>query len=430
MNESYRKEIMPDVSLTSVKTDKFKTGFMSITIMTPINKKTAALNALLPSVLRRGTLAHPGIESIGEALDELYGARIEPQIRKKGEYQCIGFWAEFVDDDFLPKGENVLEKVTALMGEILLSPNTSGGRLKSEYVADEKEKLLDEIKGVLNDKRQYSVMRLTELMCENEPYGVFKLGSSEAVSKITAASLTKHYRELIAHSSVEVFYCGSAGHHRVESAVREAIADLPRFGAPRLPETVVLYAPPKGTVREIEERFDVTQGKLAVGFRVGEAMKRPDYAALMVFNAVYGGAVTSKLFMNVREKLSLCYFASSALERFKGIMIVSSGIEFENYRKALDEILGQLDAVKRGEIEDWELNGGRQAVINSMKTVMDDQRRLENFYFDRKLMGIECTPEDMAALAACVTKEDVVKAASGVMADTVYFLTGKGEEAE
>lgn len=430
MSELYRKEIMPDVNLTSIKTDKFKTGFMSLMIMTPINKKTAALNSLLPSVLRRGTLAHPGIESIAEALDELYGARIEPQVRKKGEYQCIGFCAEFADDDFLPKGENVLEKTAALMGEILLMPNTSGGKLKNEYVADEKEKLIDEIKGAVNDKRQYAVMRLTELMCENEPYGVYKLGTAEAVSKITAASLTKHYRELIAHSEIEVFYCGSAEHSRVESAVREAISDLPRFGVQRLPETKVLYAPPGGEVKEIKEELDVTQGNLAVGFRIGEAMKRPDYAAIMVFNAVYGGAVTSKLFMNVREKLSLCYFASSAIEKFKGIMVVSSGIKFENYKTALDEITKQLDAVKRGDIDAQELNGGRQAVVNSLKTVMDSQRRLENFYFEQRLMGIECTPEDMAALAACVTVDDIVKVASGVAVDTVYFLTGKGEKVQ
>ena len=425
MQNIYKKQILPDVNLTSVKTDKFKTGYFSVMLLTPLSKKTASLNALLPSVLRRGTLRHPSMESIARALDELYGAQIEVQVRKKGEYQCIGFCAGFADDDFLPPGENVLEKVAGLVGEILLTPNTSGGRLRGDFVNGEKERLLDELKAAINDKRQYSVNRMLELMCQGESYGVYKLGDPDSMKKITAAALTKHYKQLLATAKIEIFYCGAAENDRVENAFLEAFSALPRMGAEPLPETEVLLAPKKASVRTVHEAFDVTQGKLAIGFRLGDAMKAPNYAAITVTNALFGGAVTSKLFMNVREKLSLCYFASSMMDKMKGIMVVSSGIEFSKYDEALSEIMAQLQAVKDGDIEPWELEGAKQAVINSLRMTMDSQRGLETFYFDYGLLGVPYGPEDMAALASCVTKEEVMAVAAGIEPDLIYFLTGE-----
>ena len=430
MESVIRKQLMPHTFLTYVHTGKFKTGCLSISLVTQLRHDTAAKNALLPKVLRRGTSRHPDLDSLAEALDNLFGARIEPVVRKKGELHCIGFFSDFVSDEFMPAGENILEQVATLMGEMLLSPNTSGGQLLSKYIDSEKSVLIDEIRAGINDKRRYSVNKLVELMFNDEDYGTNKLGSETSARAITASALTKHYRKVISSSRIEVFYCGSAPYDRVSAAVSDALATLPRNDQIDNSTTNVLLAPPAEHPRSHTERLDVTQGKLAVGFRLGQCMRAPNYAALMVFNALYGGSVTSKLFLNVREKLSLCYFASSMLEKHKGIMIVSSGVDFDKYREALDEILVQLQAVQKGEISDWELTSARRAVVTSIKTALDKPSGLEELYFDQAVSDIKCTPDELAALAETVRKEDVQKIAAGVQADTIYFLNGPGGDVD
>ena len=427
MRDVFQKEIMRGVRLTCVTEYKFKTGCLSITLLTQLEKSTAAMNAVLPAVLRRGTARHPDMESIAAVLDELYGVRIEPVVRKKGEIQCIGFYSDFPDDAFIPSDGRVLEKTADLMGELFLSPATSGGRLRAEYVDGERENLINDIRAEVNDKRRYSIMRLSELMCRGERYGVSKLGSLSDAAKISVATLTKHYRKVIAESEIEIFYCGAAEPARVERALLSALAMLPRVEKSNPPVTEVKYDVKNDAPKYFEDKLDVTQGKLAIGYRLGEMMKKPNYAVMMVMNAVFGGSVTSKLFLNVREKLSLCYFASSMIDRHKGIMMVSSGIEFSKYDQALSEIRAQLDKVRNGEIEDWELDSAKRAVVTSILTSMDEPGGLESLYLDRAISGVTIMPEGLAGLVDVVTKEEVMAAANSVKEEAVYFLRGEDE---
>ncbi len=424
MQEVVRKQIMPDAYLTYVKTDKFKTCCLSMNLITKLDSETASKNALLPRVLLRGTTTYPDMESINNHLDELYGARIIPMVRKKGEMHCIGFLADFIDDDFVPMGENVLEKTTALVGEMLLSPNTHGGLLITEYVDSEKKNLIDDIRAAINDKRRYSLDRLFELMCRDEPFGINRLGNENTAETITTHSLTKHYKHLLSSSRIEVFYCGAHDEARVENAVRTALAILPRSEPVQEVSTDVHVHADSKQAHTFTDHMEVNQGKLSVGFRLGKAMLSPNYAALLVFNALYGGSVTSKLFANVREKLSLCYYASSLIEKHKGIMAVVSGVEFTKFETAQNEILAQLDAIKNGDISDWELTSAKRAVITSIKSTMDKPIGLEELFFDQAIAFVKITPDETAALVDGVTRDEIMDIASGVELDTVYYLTG------
>ncbi|MGM9520914.1 MAG: EF-P 5-aminopentanol modification-associated protein YfmF [Oscillospiraceae bacterium] len=429
MQKVYQKRIMRGVNLTCVNAIKFKTGCISVTLMTRLDKKTASMNAVLPYVLRRGTAGCPDMEALSAVLDDLYGARIVPVVRKKGEVQCIGFYADFPDDAFVPGTGNILEKTAKLMGEMLLSPATSGGRLKAEYVDSERRNLMDDIRAEINDKRLYAARRLTEHMFKGESYGVGKLGTLADASKISVQTLTKHYKELIASSAIEIFYCGAEEPEKVEHIMREALAALPRVGDCEIPQTAVSTKNWEAQPRYFSEKLDVTQGKLVMGYRLGEAMKNPNHAAFMVFNAVFGGAATSKLFMNVREKLSLCYEISSGLDRHKGVMVVSSGIEFSKYDEALSEITKQLEAVKNGELEDWELDGAKKAVMTAIYSSIDEPVGLESMYLDRTMLGLTAKPSELAALVSEVTAQDVAEIASCVRLDSIFFLTGEDEDA-
>ncbi len=419
---------MPNVVLTCLQTAKFKTGCLSINLLTPLNRETASKNALIPMVLCRGTASLPDMAAISSRLDSLYGARIKPVVRKKGEIQVIGLYADFADDAFIPEESSILEHISELMGEMLLMPKTHGGLLLREYVESERDKLLELIRGRINDKRSYSMQRLFEQMCSMEDYSADKLGSESEAENITVPELARHYHDTLSVSPIEVFYCGSAEPSRVKTAVTAALASLPRSDEEPDLGTDIRMNSMEEKPRYFEDEMQVTQGKLAIGFRLGECMDDPNTAAIKVFNAVFGGSVTSKLFMNVREKLSLCYFASSFADLHKGILAVSSGIEFDKYDAALSEIISQLEAVKNGEISDYELSAAKSGIASDYRTVADSPGALEDFYLNQALIGPDCSPSELAALAEEITVAEIVRIAKGVECDAIYFLRGAKEE--
>ena len=426
--EFNRTELMPGVFLSHLRSDKFKTACMSVTLLTQLRRETAAMNAVIPFVLRRGTTRYRDMEQLSRRMDELYGAAVEPVVRRIGEIQCIGFYGSFPEPDYLPGGEALLGDTCALMAQLLLDPVTRGGLLLPQYVDSEREKLLDIIRSRMNDKRSYALTRCIEEMCCYEDFAVSRFGSESEAENIHYKKLTRHYRELIQTCPVEIFYCGKTDFKAVSAAMSDAFSAMPRGEIDYDIGTDLRMNAVEDHVRFVEEEMDVTQGKLVLGFRLGECMEEPDIPALYVFNAVYGSGATSKLFMNVREKLSLCYYASSAVYLHKGIMLVSSGIEFDKLDAARDEILAQLDSVRRGEITDDELRSAKKSVASDLRAVQDSIGELEGFYLSQALDGLDYGPAELAALAEDVTKEDVQAIAESIECDLIYFLKGSGEE--
>ena len=420
--EVTRTKLAEGVYLTYLPAQKFKTSLLSAQFVTPLREETASAYALLPSVLRRGTVSCPDMGSLSARLDELYGARIETTVRKKGENQCVGFVASLIDDSFAPGGEKLLEPVAELLGELICDPVTERGRFVPSYFESEKTNLLDAIRSLVNDKRDYADSRLLREMCAGEPYGIPRLGGEAGAESVQPKQLYALYQELISTARLELIYSGSAPQRRVEQALLSALAALPRDQV----RDIALYRPhpARQEVLRVEESLDVTQGKLGMGFACGS----DDYAAMMVGNTLFGGSSNSKLFMNVREKLSLCYYASSLYHRQKRLITVSSGIEFQNFQRAYDEILAQLEAVKNGKLEDWEMEGAQSTLLNAYASMVDSQGKLENFYLGQAATGQSETPEELADQVREVTGERVHRAMETVRLDTVYFL--RGEEAQ
>lgn len=425
-----RKEIMPDVWLSCLETDKFKSDCLSINLLTQLDRGTISKNALLPRVLLRGTIMHPDMDSINAVCDELYGARVIPCVRKHGEILAMGFYAGFIPERFTPDHSKLLEPVTALLGELLLFPATKGGLLKKEYVESEKQKLIDDIRSIVNDKRYYATSKAIENMCAYEDYGCDEMGSEESAAAVNYIDLTRHYRNLLQTCPIEIFYCGSSNAKKVEYALKDALATLPRGEIDYEIGTDIRMNSITEDPRYFTEELDVTQGKLVMGWRLGQCMEEPDFAAIRVFNALYGSGVSSKLFLNVREKLSLCYYASSSVDRHKGIMLVSSGINFDKYDEAKNEILAQLQAVKDGDFSDADLNSAKQAVASGLLGMMDSPGSLESYYLSQTLLGLDYSPEECATLCEETTREDILSVASGLELDTVYFLKGYENEEE
>ena len=418
-----REQILENTYLTCLPSEKFKTGFLSAQMILPLAEETAALDALLVNVLNRGTQRYPSMEAVSARLDELYGARLEPTVRKIGESHVVGLAASCVDDRFLSGEERLLEPLADLMGEMLLRPTQEDGGFVESYVDSERNNLVDLIESEINEKRAYASKRLIQEMCAGEPFGVSRLGAAAQAGAITRADLDGHYRTVLPRARLELFYCGSAPEERVKGLFRRAFADRPQGEPYALPPVSRRRAPAQP--RLVEEAMDVSQGKLCLGFRA----EGDDIPAGMLMSAMFGGTSNSKLFLNVREKLSLCYYASSAYYRRKGLLTVSSGIEFANYQRAVDEIFAQLEALRRGDWEEWELAGARSALLNSLRMMEDSAGAMEDFHMQQAVAGEVESLQALASAIEEVTPERVMAAAGQVRADTIYFLKGKEGQA-
>ena len=415
--------IADGVYLTCLPAQKFKTSLLSAQFVTPLTESSAAPLALLPAVLRRGTVRFPDLGALSAELDRLYGAHLDYTVRKKGENQCVGFVSSFIDDTYAPGGEKLLEPMAALLGELICAPVTRSGRFLPAFVESERTNLVDAIRSMINDKREYADLRLMQEMCAGEPYGISRYGDEKSAEKINSQKLYAAYTELLSSARLELFYSGSAAPERVEATLLDAFSALPRELV-RKTEYAGAHTP-RQAVRTVMEELDVSQGKLGMGFACGS----DDPTALLMGNTLFGGSSNSKLFLNVREKLSLCYFASSMFHRSKNLITVSSGIELENYQKAFDEIMLQLRAVQNGELEDWELDGARSTLLNSYASMGDSQAKLENFYLGQAATGQQESPDTLAEAVREVTPSRIMDAMKTVSLDTVYFLKGK-ESAE
>lgn len=420
---------MPGVCLTAVRTDKFKSSYWSLRLLTPLKRDTAALNALLPFVLRRGTAQLPDMTSFSAALDELYGGAIEPAVRKCGDMQCIGFEASFLDDACVPDGTNILEQAAALLGDLLLHPATKNGRLRQDYVLSERKNLIQMIRSSRNDKRQYARERLVEEMFAGEDYAVGRFGTVEQAEKINVTKLFSQYQTLLEQSPIELFYCGSAPAKRVELAWREALMGLPR-GMERYPVETDAHRPPERDPRDFREQMDVAQGKMELGFRIGFGLGDEMYPAMLVLNAMFGGTTTSRLFLHVREKLSLCYYASSTLVSLKGLVLVACGVDPANFEAAKGEILDQLAQLQRGEFTTEEFLAARKSVVSTLRSAQDEQGRMCSYWLMDRAAGEPFDLDQLILQVEDVTEGMAAAAAMELRLDGVYYLSGPEQKEE
>ena len=351
-------------------------------------------------------------------------------MRRLGEIQSIGLYASIPEGEVLPDKKDSLSDAAELMGQILLSPATRGGLFLPDYVESEKEKMIDTIRSRINDKRGYATIRCMEEMCCYEDFAVGRFGTEDDCRSINYKKLSRRYKELLQQSPVEVFYCGRAEDKTVRRAVKDALATMPRGEIDYDIGTDVRMNAVEAEPRFVEEQMDVTQGKLVMGFRLGEIMDDPDHAAIHVFNSIFGGSSSSKLFMNVRERLQLCYYASSGINLQKGLMIVSSGIAFDKLDETRDEIFAQLEEIRKGKVTELELNTAKAGVASDLRSAMDSQGTLEGFYLSQTLMGLDYGPMELSELVQDVTLEDVIEVAKSVECDLIYFMSGEDQEDE
>ena len=417
-----RSQIAKGAYFTLLKTEKFKAGLISVLFLSALDEKTAAVNALFPQVLLRGCEKFPNMTALARRKKSVYDTGLGATIYNIGENQVYGFNLDVLNDRYSIDGMKITEEATDLLLDVITSPVTENGAFKAEYVESEKKRLTDRINAQKNNKNAYAVNRCTEEMCRGERYGISEIGTVETVSAATPESIYSAYKRALKCARLEIVAVGS-----FDASLKDKFAEaFSRFEREpeALCETEILRAP-RGAVRRFTEKQKVTQGKLVIGFRTGSVISDADYAATALAVEIYGGSPISKLFMNVREKKSLCYYCSASPDGTKGIMTVRSGIDFSKYEAAKDEIYRQLELMKNGEITENEFEGAKKTLINSIRERSDDPGAMRGWYLGRLISGAKQTTEEYIDEINRVTMDQVKEKAAGFLPDLEYFLKGE-----
>lgn len=375
--------------------------------------------ALLPMVLRRGTRRFPDMKAIHRHLEDLYGTSLVSDVVKTGEWHSVKFRLEVVNDRFLPGEKGVGREALRFLRELIEEPRLVGGAFDPGYLEQEKHNLRRTIEALIDDKGQYALERCIREMCSREEFRRYELGDVAELDGIDSPGLTAAYREWVSDHPLDLYVSGDIDVRAVQDLFREVFAN------PR-PGKYVLRPPPPpvpvGEVRTVEERMEVNQGKLVLGFRHGVTYREGDLEAMVMMNGILGSFSHSKLFQNVREKASLAYDAHSTLEKTKGLLFVLSGIAVENYQKALDIILAQVRALEAGEISEHEMVATRESFLNHLTLMEDSPSDLMEVDRVWRLHERDFSlPAYREALKA-VSRDRIVAAAARLKLDTIYFL--------
>ncbi len=419
---NYNKiNIKEGINLHIIPTNKFKTNLLSIFITTPLSRQTVTKNALIPTILRRGSNNLKTQEEISKYLEEMYGASFDCGIEKIGDNHVIKFYLETINDTYLPDNETILKASIETLIDIVFNPKIENEKFDKIYLDTEKENLRQIIEGKIDNKAVYSLNRCIEEMYKNKPYGLYKFGYAEDLEAIDEEKLYNTYKTLISESKIDIFISGKVEIKQVEDIIKQN--NQIRKLNDRKPQYISSGQRPesKENINEVTESMQITQGKLVLGLEVQTNDLEEKYVAL-VYNAILGGGASSKLFQNVREKASLAYTAGSNYIKQKDNIFIRCGIEIKNYQKALQIIKQQLQDIQKGEFSEEELENAKTTIISTIKFIPDEQDTEITYYFGQELANTKISFEEYIDKINSITKEQIVKLAQDVAINTIYFL--------
>lgn len=420
------KKILTDgVSYSYIETNRFKTSLISVGFYLPLSTDNAA-NSLCLSLMRSGTREFPDLYSFNRKLASLYGASISSWTAKNGDRLEMRLNLTVNSDRFSLNGEKLVLKAGKLLCDMVFGRYEDGSDYTEEVFCREKRLLCEKISSALNEKRTYARAQCEELMCETEPYGFAVDGTLEDAEKLTQDDVKKAVARLIETSFISVIVISDSEPAEFADEFTKRILSVKRSYS-ALPQNTVRAA--GDTCREKNEKMPVAQGKLVIGFRTNTAIGNDrETVPTLVMTDIFGGGPHGKLFCNVREKLSLCYYCAARATRSKGIILVDSGVEENNMKAAEAAILEQFGDMQNGNFTDSEFEASKRSLIDMIRSAESDQPTLLHWYAARALDENGMTTADACEAIDKVTKEDVITAAKAFGPDTVYRLLPEKEE--
>ena len=423
MKIQYNREKIGDgIHFTTIINGCQKTNTIVIHMVTEAKIETASLNAIAPYIISNSSSEYKTVTELSRKMSGLYGAVLRGTITKFADSQVVSLVAGCINDKYTFDGENITEEMAKVMIGCIKSPYIENGGFYASDFELKKQELIDDIDAEINEKRSYALKRSSKIIFENEPAAMSAKGERSYAEKLDPVSAYEQYKKLLKTAQIEITFVGASEPGNVKNILSDAFNNMEREYAG---DNHSEFSPVKDEVVRSIEQYDVAQSKMVMAFK----SDCTDEPAMKLMNSVFGGTPFSKLFLNVREKLSLCYYCSSGYNNKKGVLIVDSGVEHSNISKAEAEILNQLKAVQNGDFTDEDVNNSRLSIINGLRGVNDGAGSIAEWYFKQSYSGTSYSPEDEIDRINAVTREDIINAANSLKLDTVYVLTGK-ESAE
>ncbi len=412
--------ICDNINLYIIKDKKYKTVLASTYLHRRLDRDEVTYNSLLAKVLKNASSEYSTLLDLNIYAEKLYGMGFDIGIGKRANVQSIVSQVSFLNDRYA--GESIFNPSMTLMLDLLFKPYVINEAFCSEYVLNQKKNLSDDIDSLINDKRAYASVRCLEEMCKGEANSIVEIGYKEDLDTIDEKNLYEHYKSIIYTSPIDIFMVGDIDAMDAVKLLKDYFSGL-NFNI--MPLEIICTQKEAFDEKYVEDNMNVSQGKLAMGLRTGINHDNPLYFALLTGNSIFGSGAHSRLFNNVREKLSLCYYAYSRLDKYNGIMMIGSGIEFDKFKTARDAILNELDLVKKGEFTEDEMNITKEYILSSFKSYEDSPALLIDYYLGMSFSDKFLTLEEFSDKIRDVKKEEIIDAFSKVKLDTVYFLNGK-----
>lgn len=419
MEKIINYNICEGVDFSHIKTQKFKNAGIAITFFVPLDKNLVSGFSVLISVLSDSCEKFKNFQSLNEYIEEIYGANLDYDISKIGNYQMLELYISALDDKFTANHEKNTEKIADLLCELVFNPLINDNKFDENIVLKRKNEIIELIDNQIANKRTWSMIRCNQIMFENEKCGIRKYGTKEDVQKINEKNLFEFYTKLIQNSRIKISFLTDCNCQNIVNKFKEYFSKINRNPGFNF-EKVSIKMSEK--VKEIKEKMNVEQCKLVMGFRT--PFIKPNAHNMSLASAILGGLPTSKLFMNVREKMNLCYYCASMLDAGTGALYISSGVEESNCEKAKNEILNQIKLMQNGEITDDELNEAKNFLMQHLKSISDKISTLYEWYLGQYPFSLEESPEEYSEKIAGASKKDIVDCISKISLDTVYVLTG------
>lgn len=412
-----RRKISDGVYFSSITDKRYKKNLISVAFSTQLSEDTATENVIVPVLLTKCNSKLPTYKAFNNKMSRLYASGIGGTAGRQYDLQTISFGAYYLDDIYALSGEKMTGIMTDILIDCLTSPVTENGVFSEKFVELEKKTVIDNIETAINDKRSYAIERAMKTICKGEPASVCSYGTVEKAKLITPDSAYKAYRRMLETMPCEIICTGCSD---FEGVAEKFAAAFEKAGRHDIENTTIALSPVKTQTEEVTERLTVNQSKLVLGFK----SHSDDDAALVLLQKIFGGTTSSKLFRNVREKMSLCYYCSAARNDLKGIMLVNSGVENENIEKTKEAVIDQLEEIKNGNFTNEDINFAEMAIKNDFKSVADSAGNVSNWYFDCIRKNDIVTPEEKLGRYLGVSKERIIAAAKSMVLDSVYVLTG------
>ncbi|OJG72050.1 peptidase M16 inactive domain-containing protein [Enterococcus quebecensis] len=415
-------ELARGVNLHVVPTEKYKTVRILVRFNTRLNRETITKRTLLSSLLETNSLNYPDQVKLSEKLAELYGASFGINVNKKGNLHLLNLSLNLVNDKYLESG-HVLAEAVDFVKEILFFPNIIDGKFEEETFQREKENLNAYYESISEDKQVYSSLALQSLYFgRSEDQRIPSFGTIADLEKETTESVASYHQQMIREDQIDIFVLGDVD----EAIVTSLFSKLPFEDRASGIADIFYTQPSRNVIEERSEQEKLAQSKLNLGYHTDVYYGDENYFALQIFNGVFGGFPHSKLFMNVREKENLAYYASSSIDTFRGLLSVQTGIDGKNRNKVLHLISAQLENIRQGKVTDLEIQQTKAMLKNQYLLSLDNAGAvLENEYLNDLIPHLRLKDDEWIRRMEAVTLADVQRVAKLIQLQAIFFLEGE-----